>query len=147
MQTTVTIKGNVNVEVPLELFNETILNNLNEDQLFDILMFGVSKRKFTTKTIIDRINDDYKDEFDEIILDKTKELQHYKDSTAGLFCTDRPELFNDEYGIMFKLEGDKDELNLINRVDSWCASSLDPETYEKWGDVKKVLFETRKLLK
>ena len=85
----------------------------------------------------------------ETVLDKSnyKELQHYKDSTSGLYATDRLELIKDEIGVMFQLDGEVDEKNLINRVDIWCASSLDPETSQKWDDVKEVLLKTRNLLR
>lgn len=32
-----------------------------------------------------------------------KELQHHKDTTVGLWCTDRPDLIIDEKKIMFQL--------------------------------------------
>ena len=144
MQTSVKIEGNV--EVSLELFNETIVNNLNEDQIFDILLHGFNKRKMLRSTAFERICDDYKDEIEELIYEEIKPLQQHKDTTQGLWCTDRPDLIKDEMSLMFQI-GEKDELNLINRIDGFCTSSLDPETSQKWVDVKKVLFETRKELK
>ena len=35
---------------------------------------------------------------------KNKELQHYRDTTVGLWATDRPDLIEDPKGIMFRLE-------------------------------------------
>ena len=34
----------------------------------------------------------------------SKELQHYRDRTVGLWATDRPDLIEDPKGIMFRLE-------------------------------------------
>lgn len=35
---------------------------------------------------------------------KIKELQHYKDTTIGLYATDRPDLIKDEKGLLFQLK-------------------------------------------
>lgn len=74
-----------------------------------------------------------------------KDLRHFKDTVCGLYCTDRPDIVKDPIGVLFRIES-ADELNLINRIDGFCTSSLDPETAEKWDDVKKVLFQNRKAL-
>lgn len=34
-----------------------------------------------------------------------KELQHYKDTTVGLWATDRPDMVQDPKKIMFQLKG------------------------------------------
>ena len=96
MQETVTINGDVNIEVPLELFNETVVNNLNEYQIFDILLDGINRRKMLLRTVIERFKDDYKDDYEEIINESTKDLQHHKDTTVGLwaFDCDPKELLN-----------------------------------------------------
>ena len=35
--------------------------------------------------------------------DYLKELEHYRDTTLGLYATDRPDLIKDEQNIMFEL--------------------------------------------
>ena len=40
----------------------------------------------------------------QMISDWQKPLVHYKDSTEGLWCTDKPDLVKDEKNIMFRLE-------------------------------------------
>jgi len=35
---------------------------------------------------------------------KIKELEHYRDTTIGLYATDRPDLIKDEKNVMFKLK-------------------------------------------
>ena len=82
-----------------------------------------------------------------IEVDNIEKLEHHEVTTVGLWATDRPDLVKDDMSLMFQIEGDKYELNLINRIDGFCASSLDPETAIKWDNVKKVLFKTRKQLK
>lgn len=39
------------------------------------------------------------------------------------------------------------EYSTLNKIDDMCAESLDPETSEKWEDVKHWLIKTRKALK
>ena len=90
MQNKVTIKGDINVKVPLELFNETVVNNLNEDQIFDILLQAVKENKMSASNIVERFKDDYKDELDEIIAEASKELEYFKESTVGLYAFDCP---------------------------------------------------------
>ena len=34
---------------------------------------------------------------------KIKELEHYRDTTLGLYATDRPDLIKDEQNLMFEL--------------------------------------------
>jgi len=110
-----------------------------------LLLNGVVKEKeFVQNHNADEYNI-YLQAMEDYAIEYSKELQHYKDTTAGLYCTDRPELFKDESGILFKIDGEKYELNLINRVDYFCASSLDPETFNKWNEVKDVLLTTRNL--
>lgn len=41
----------------------------------------------------------------------------------------------------------EDEKGFINKMNSMCQESLDPETFEKWEEVKKWLLLTRKKLK
>tara|TARA_R110002020_G_C16048518_1_gene754371 strand:+ start:387 stop:659 length:273 start_codon:yes stop_codon:yes gene_type:complete len=36
-------------------------------------------------------------------MDYVKELEHYRDTTLGLFATDRPDLINDPQKIMFEI--------------------------------------------
>ena len=147
METTVVINsGQINVEVPLVVLRQTIIENFNEDQIFDILLAGINERKMSPHTVFERICDDYSDEIDELVVEKTEELQHYKDTTSGLWATDRPDLIIDKMGLMFQI-GEKNEHNLINHMDALCTSSLDPESSEKWEDIKAVLYQTRKELK
>jgi hypothetical protein len=35
---------------------------------------------------------------------KLKDLQHYKDTTIGMFATDRPDLVNDPLQVLFELK-------------------------------------------
>ena len=119
MKTTVKIEGEINVEIPLKLFNDAIIDNLNEDQIFDILQDAVRKRTMTPRTIVERFKDDYKDEYDEIIYDAIKDLQHYKDTTIGLwaFDCDPKELLN-----KFNIEGEEFE-QLIKDWEDFCDNN------------------------
>ena len=36
-------------------------------------------------------------------MDYVKELEHYRDTTLGLYATDRPDLIKDEQNLMFEL--------------------------------------------
>ncbi len=39
------------------------------------------------------------------------------------------------------------EYSILNKIDDMCAASLDPETFEKWEDVKTLLIKTRQKLR
>lgn len=41
--------------------------------------------------------------FEKYAEESAKELQHFKDSSTGLWCTDRPDMIMDENKIMFQL--------------------------------------------
>lgn len=121
-------------------------------------------------------------EMERMIEDEISPLQHYKDTSQGLFVTDiAPEhLFHklmnfrsdanpftedgecqvedgyayianmwDEFykTVFFQLEGEPRERQLIVLMDDMCAHSLDPETGNKWDEVRDVLFKNRKALK
>jgi len=43
------------------------------------------------------------------IVDELKHLQHYKDSTIGLWATDRPDKVNDPDGVLFRLKEKEDK--------------------------------------
>lgn len=39
------------------------------------------------------------------------------------------------------------EIDILSKMQLMCESSLDPESFEKWEQVKKVLYNTRRELK
>jgi len=41
---------------------------------------------------------------------------------------------------------EKSERKLIKKIQAFCEESLDPESFEKWMDVKSVLVKSRKHL-
>ena len=43
--------------------------------------------------------------------------------------------------------GYNNEKEMVKRFNAICLESLDPETFEKWEDVKKVLYAIRKALR
>lgn len=77
----------VSVAVNLNEFKEIMMNNLNVDEIFDAILEKINKNQLSSSSVFDRIQDDFKDEISELVYDKTKELQHYKDTSQGLWVT------------------------------------------------------------
>ena len=70
MDTTITITDGITVKIDLTTFNEAVIDNYNEDQLFDALLTAIEKRKMTRHTAFERICEDFKYEIEELIENK-----------------------------------------------------------------------------
>lgn len=75
MQTTVTITDGITVIIDLKIFNNAVVENYNEDQLFDVLLHAIEKRKMLRSTAFERIREDFKDEIEVLIENKINQLK------------------------------------------------------------------------
>lgn len=66
------------------------------------------------------------------------------DANINLESTNQEQLEKDFQNYFTNDRGELDALDFVNEI---CIESLDPESFEKWDDVKKVLKSNRKLLK
>jgi len=66
------------------------------------------------------------------------------DANTSLEATNQEQLEKD---FQAYLTNDRGELDALDFVNEMCLESLDPETFEKWEEVKKVLKSNRSLLK
>lgn len=67
MNDKIEITDGITVIIDLSTFNESIIENYNEDQLFDTLLSAIRKRKMLKSTAFERICVDFKDEIEELI--------------------------------------------------------------------------------
>jgi hypothetical protein len=75
MKNTITITDGITVEINLSTFNQALIDNYNEDQLFDSLLYAIEKRKMTRHTAFERICEDFKDEIEMLIENKFNQLK------------------------------------------------------------------------
>lgn len=64
---TIKIVDGLIVEITKEHLKKAILDNFNEDEIFDLLLIGINKHKMLKSTIVERIWDDYQDDIIEFI--------------------------------------------------------------------------------
>ena len=157
------------------------IKHLIPDEIFDAIATSLEERHITTNQVIDAIMYHFEDDIKSVDTER-KELQHYKDSTCGLFVTDiAPEhlfemlmsfrsdanpfsedgecqvadgrryiadMWSEFYKtVFFQLDGSVNARQTIAIMDDICAHSLDPESFNKWDEIKQVLNETRSDLK
>jgi len=66
---TIRIKDSLSVEISRSQLGWTLLNNLNEDEIFDLLLVATDQHKMSKLTIFERICYDYKDNIADLFND------------------------------------------------------------------------------